>query len=1070
MLTSLCLRRSLPWLALLAPTGLLAQHIDPVTYDSLHYRHIGPEGNRASAVVGEPGNPMVAYIGAASGGVFKTADGGVTWTPVFDDQPALAIGALAVAPSAPNVIWAGTGETFIIRPPTSPGNGIYRSTDAGTTWTHMGLDQSGHIGRILVHPRNPDVVYACALGHGYGPQEDRGVYRTTDGGRSWSRVLFVDANTGCSDLAMDATDPNVILAGMWQLDIKPWNLKSGGPSSGVFVTHDGGDTWARLAGNGLPKTGTAVGKVAVAIAPSDPTRMYALFEQADPTLYGSSDGGKSWHVISRNHDMAERAPYYTRFVVSPDDADLLYFVSVKFSVSKDGGTTLVGGFGAGGDNHDVWIDPQNPERYMVAHDGGASITLNRGKSYRQIVLPIAQMYHVFTDNRVPYFVYGNRQDGYSYRGPSNSRASGGITEGLWHSFGGCESGFGIPDTVSNTIFWSGCYDAGLQRYDLTTGQTREVRVWPEAGYGWTPADLKYRWDWTMPIAISPHDPNRVYVGSQYVHMTTDGGNSWTEISPDLTTNDKSHQQSSGGVSVDNLMTFDGSVLHALAESPVEAGVLWAGSSDGLVHVTRDGGGTWTNVTANIKGLQRWGKVRQITPSRYDAGAAYVVIDRHELADFDPYVYKATDYGRVWKRIDAGIPRSVLSYTHTVAEDPVRRGMLFVGTENGLYFTLDDGINWQPLQLNLPHAPVSWITVQPHFGDLVVATYGRGFWILDDLTALRSLDADVLRQALHLFPPRPAYRFRAVQETPSAPSFVVGENPQYGANVDYYVPRHPADSTTADSAESASATITVFTAAGDTVRSFTGPAHAGVNRAWWDLRYAPARQPRLRTAPPGRPWVPLNKDGWRPIVVWDLDLSTRGPLAAPGTYTVRVAVQGDTATGSVEVRKDPHSAGTEQDTDAQLALALELRADLNRTVDMINRIEWVKKQLADVRGVLRDSSTVKDAGVAKGLLDAANAVEDSGVAVAAALFDVNLTGAREDSFRAPMRLYGRLAALLSDVAESSADFPPTTQQRAVHDVLHARLDDAERAFQAWVGGSLATFRTRIRALNLPDVVP
>jgi photosystem II stability/assembly factor-like uncharacterized protein len=1068
-----CVRRSLPWFVLLSPAGLLAQQIDPAIYDSLQYRHVGPEGNRASAVVGEPGNPMVAYIGAASGGVFKTADGGVTWKPVFDDQPALAIGALAVAPSAPNVVWAGTGETFIIRPPTSPGNGIYRSTDAGESWTHMGLEQSGHIGRILVHPRNPDIVYACALGHAYGPQEDRGVYRTTDGGKTWTRVLFVDVNTGCSDLSMDATDPNVIFAGMWQLDIKPWNLNSGGPGSGVFVTRDGGDTWTRLAGHGLPKEGTAVGKVAVAVAPSDPDRVYALIEQADPTLYGSSDGGKSWHVITRNHDIAERAPYYTRFAVSPDDADRLYFVSVRFSVSKDGGATLTSGFGAGGDNHDIWIDPRNPDRYMVAHDGGASITLNRGKTYRQVVLPIAQMYHVFTDNRVPYYVYGNRQDGYSYRGPSNSRASGGITEGMWHSYGGCESGFGVPDTVSNTIVWSGCYDAGLQRYDLMTGQAREVRPWPEAGYGWTPADLKYRWDWTVPIMISPFDPNRVYVGSQYVHMTTDGGNSWKVISPDLTTNDKSHQQSSGGVAVDNLMTFDGSVLDALAESPVEQGVLWAGSSDGLVHVTRDGGGTWADVTANIKNLQPWGKVRQITPSHYDAGTAYVVIDRHELADFDPYVYKATEYGRRWTRIDGGIPRSILSYAHTVAEDPVRRGMLFVGTENALCFSLDDGAHWQPLQLNLPHAPVSWITVQPHFGDLVVATYGRGIWILDDLTSLRSLDAAVLQTPLHLFSPRPAYRFRSIHETVSAPSFVVGENPRYGANIDYYAASGHGDHATAapaDSTASPSAAITILSSAGDTIRSFKGSAHPGVNRVWWDLRYAPVRQAHLRTSPPGRPWVPLNKNGWRPIVPWDLDLSTRGPLAVPGTYTVRVTLARDTVTGTVVVRKDPHSAGSEQDVRAQATLALELRADLNRTVDMINRIEWVKKQLTDVRAVLQDSSTDTGNVPVKDLLDAAKGVEDSAVAVERALYDVNLTGAREDSFRAPMRLYGRLAALLSDVAENSADFPPTTQQQEVHDVLHARLDDAARAFQSWVDGTLAAFRARIRAANLPDVVP
>jgi len=1049
----------------LVPSQLQGQQLDPARYASLRFRHLGPEGNRASAVTGEPGNPMVAYIGAASGGVWKTADGGVTWEPTFDDQPAQAIGALAVAPSAPNVVWAGTGETFIIRPPTSPGNGIYKSTDAGKTWHHRGLDASGHIGRIVVHPRNPDVVYACALGHGYGPQEERGVYRTADGGATWARVLFVDPNTGCADLSMDATDPDVLVAGMWQLEIKPWNLNSGGPGSGVFLTRDGGTTWTRLAGNGLPKAGSAVGKVAVAIAPSDPDRIYALLEQADPTLYRSDDGGAHWRVVTRNHDIAERAPYYTRFAVSPDDANRLYFVSVRFSVSKDGGATLESGYGAGGDNHDVWIDPLDPDRYMVAHDGGVSITLNRGASYRRIVLPIAQMYHVFTDTRVPYYVYGNRQDGYSYRGPSNTRAGGAITEGYWHSYGGCESGFGVPDTVSNTIVWSGCYDGGLQRYDLTTGQAREVRVWPEAGYGWAPAGLRYRWNWTFPIAISPHDPNRVYVGSQYVHVTTDGGQSWQEISPDLTTNDTTRQRSSGGVAVDNLMTFDAPVLHSLAESPLEAGVLWAGSGDGLVHVTRDAGATWVNVTANIRGLAPSGNVTAIVPSRHDAGTAYVVVDRHEMADFDPYVYKATAYGRTWQRIDAGIPRSVLSYAHTVAEDPVLRGMLFVGTENALYMTLDDGAHWQALQLNLPHAPVSWITVQPHFGDLVLSTYGRGIWILDDLTPLRGLTPEVLAEPLHLFTPRPAYRFREVHNVASAPSFSTGQNPRYGANLDYHIPGDPGDT-----AGTRSARFTVLAASGDTVRTFTGPARPGLNRAWWDLRHAPAREPRLRTSPPGRDWVRLNDDGWRRLVVWDLDLSTRGPLASPGTYTVHISVGDASDSSAVEVRKDPYSTGSDEDVRAQVALALALRDDLSRTADLINRIEWIRVQLRTIREVLQDRSTVKDETTARALVDAVRSTEQSAIDVAGALFDVNLTGAREDSFRAPMQLYGRLAALLSDVAENGADFPPTAQQVAVHDALRTQLDHAAQVFSTWLEHDLADLRTRLRDASLPDVVP
>jgi photosystem II stability/assembly factor-like uncharacterized protein len=748
------------------------QQLDTTLYAQLRYRFIGPEGNRASAVVGEPGNSMVAYVGAASGGVWKTSDGGVNWEPVFDKESAQAIGALAISQSQPDIVWAGTGETFFIRPMTSLGDGIYRSTDAGKHWQRMGLERTGRIGRIVIDPHDPNRVFACALGHAFGPQPERGVFRTTDGGKTWERVLFVDANTGCADLSMDAHDSQTLFAGMWQLEAHTWDLNSGGPGSGVFVSHDGGTTWQRLAGHGLPATSHPVGKVAVQVAPSDPRRVYALIEDTDPTFYRSDDGGETWKLVNRQHDMAERAPYYVRFAISPDDEDVIYFVSVKFSTSKDGGATLESGFRGGGDNHDVWVDPQNSDRFMIANDGGATITLNRGKSFERVVLPIAQMYHVYTDTKIPYFVYGNRQDGGSYRIPSNS-LEGAITVGMFHSVGGCESGFGIPDTVNNAVVWSGCYDGGLERYDERTGHARNVRVWPEAGYGWKPVDTKYRWNWTFPIAISPQDHDKVYVGSQVVHLTTDGGASWTVISPDLTRNDTTHEQSSGGTTTDNLMTWDGATLYAIAESPLAAGLIWAGSNDGLVHLTRDGGKTWTDVTVNIPKLPPWGKISNIEPSHFDAGTAYISVDLHEQADFTPYIYKTTDYGKSWKKVSDGIPVVAdFSYVHMVAEDPVRKGMLYAGTDNAVYFTLDDGVNWHSLQLNLPHAPAAWLTVQPRFSDLVVGSHGRGFWILDDVTPLRALSTDVLESQAHLFAPRPAYRFRMIRSTSSDPNSAV----------------------------------------------------------------------------------------------------------------------------------------------------------------------------------------------------------------------------------------------------------------------------------------------------------
>lgn len=1089
------------------PLSGAAQQVDTTVWTRLHYRFVGPEGNRAIAIIGEPGNPLVAYVGAASGGVWKTEDGGVHWRAVFDSEPSQAIGALAMAPSAHNVLWAGTGETFFIRSMTALGNGVYRSTDAGRSWQHMGLDSTGRIGRIVIDPLNPDVVLVCALGRAHGPAQQRGVYRTADGGRTWARVLFVDPNTGCSDLAIDPGDPNTLFAGMWQFEVKTWHLQSGGPGSGLWVSRDGGVTWKRLAGRGLPAANHVLGKVAVAVAPSNPNTIYALLEDQDPTLYRSDDRGVNWRVVSRNHDMAERAPYYVRFAVAPDDEDRLYFVSVRFSMSRDGGQSLTRvGFNAGGDNHDMWIDPSNPDRMMIAHDGGASITLTGGKQWTRIVLPIAQMYHVHTDTRVPYNLYGNRQDGSSYRMPSRG-AGGALNEGQWGHVGGCESGFAIPDTVDNNTVWSGCYDGGLEIYDVRTDHARNVRVWPEAGYGWRPADMKYRWNWTFPIAISPHDHTRVYVGSQVVHVTKDAGSSWQVISPDLTRNDTTHQQSSGGVTTDNLYTFDGATLFALAESPVKAGVLWAGSNDGLVHVSTDGGAHWTNVAGNIPKLSPWAKIVNIEPSHFDAGTAYLAADLHELDDLNPYIYKTTDYGKTWRLISASLPRSLLSFVHVVREDPARRGLLFAGTDNGVYVTLDDGANWLPLQTNLPHAPVSWLTVQPHFRDLVVSTYGRGFYIMDDISPLEQLDAAALASRTMLFVPPPAYRLRDQQGVTNAPnSAIQTENAPAGVVLTYFISPALADTTTGGGPPPAGgaapsnpicptptpatpggspgdstrrplkpARIVILDGQGDTVRVLQGERKSGLNRVCWDLRYAAPTTPRLRTPPPGKTWVRVGADGTRPLVTWDLDLSLRGPLVVPGTYTVRLAVTTAdstappvTASQSVAVLKDPNTTGTDADVQAQGKLARTIRGEQDSVARMINRLEWVRKQVRDLAAQLRDSALVTDSA-AKRLAALADTLERRIIRVEAGLFDVNLTGAREDAFRNPMQLYGRLAALQSDMAENGADFAPTTQQLAVHDVLAQRLAELSTRFAELMTKTVPQFGAELRRTPLRDVI-
>lgn len=1037
LLSYFCLHTTTAW-----------SQVDSTLFKNLTFRFIGPEGNRAIAIAGVPGDPMVNYIGAASGGLWKTMDGGINWNPIFDGQEVSSIGSVALAPSNPNIVWVGTGETFVIRPAHAMGDGIYKSEDAGKTWKRMGLEKTGRIGRVIVHPTNPDIVYAAALGHTYGPQQERGVYKTTDGGKTWKQILFIDEHTGAAELAIDPKNPDRLLVGMWSIHINTWGLNSGGPGGGVYRTTDGGNSWEALSNYGLPGgKDQPVGKTAVAIAPSQPDVVYALFEIDSPALYRSEDFGNTWTLQTRNHDIAERAPYYTRMAVSPSDPDEIYFASVKFSTSTDAGKTISGGYAAGGDNHDIWLDPTNADRMMVAHDGCASITLNHGVSFQRIVLPIAQMYHAAVDDKIPYNVYGNRQDGYSYKGPSNS-LQGYIPLGLWDGVGGCESGFAQPDPFDNDIVWSGCYDGGLQRYNARTGHARDVRVWPEAGYGWEPGKLKYRWHWNFPLAFSPHTPHRVYVGSQFVHKSDDDGQSWQVISPDLTLNDKTHQQNSGGVAIDNLMTCDGATLFSIAESKLEPGHIWTGSNDGQVHLTQNGGETWTNVTQNIPDLPQWGTIANIEPSRFKKGTAYISVDLHQMGDFDPYVYKTSDYGESWKLVSGTVPKSVHSFAHVIKEDPKREGMLYLGVDNGLYVSTNDGKNWMRLRNNLPPAPVYWLEIQERFDDLVVGTYGRGYYILDNISPLREYDMDAQGKDAHLFSIRPSYRFQEKQSIKTdGPSLNSGTNPAYGADINYFLK----DST------DQKVEIQILTSNDEIVRTLQGKNDAGIHRVMWDLRYEPTYKPKLQSTPPGRPWVQLNGEGWRPLVTWDLDLmrGQYGPRVVPDTYKVKLIV-GETAyVREVKVLKDPSTEGTLEDIKKQVAFSLELRDAINLAVTMINDIESIRAELNEIIPQLRNKNDKKKAEQLQSMAEA----------IAASLYDIHLTGAREDAFRSPMKLYGRLSALASDITGNGVDFRPTDQQGEVYSIFNKRLKDVDDKFKTFMNVEVNNFNSQLKKSEL-----
>jgi photosystem II stability/assembly factor-like uncharacterized protein len=760
--------------------GVHTQSGESDPFQALQYRHIGPPGNRINAVAGVPGDPTIIYAGTPSGGIFKSIDGGLHWQPTFDDQIVASIGALAVARSDPSVVWAGTGDPNI-RPNIEIGNGVYRSTDAGKTWTHMGLDQTGRIGRIVIDPRNPSTVFVAAMGHCYGPQQERGVFRTRDSGMTWERVLFVDENTGAIDVTIDPTNPRILFAATWQLAIHPWFSENGGPGSGIYESHDGGTTWTSLTGrHGL--AAAPLGRTSLAIAPSNPKRIYALAETADQgNLWRSDDGGESWTVASRNAAINRRARYFSRLGVLPDNPNEVYFLAQALYLSLDGGATakiIPENFP---DHHDIWFDPLNPNRIILANDRYVNISTTRGRSWFHVSLPNAQINRVATDRRIPYNVYGSRQDGPAYRGPSNSLVQGSgvptlengtglIPPDFWEWTIGAESGWALPDRADDNVVWASSAN-NVQHIDMRTGMMMGTGPWPAGregpaggesgageggGRGGPVADRPFRRNWTIPLAMSPQDPRKIYAGSQFVHESADGGRTWAVISPDLTTNDKTKQHIPPGLWPE---TQDvPSTLIAIEESPIEPGVIWTGSNDGVVSLTRDGGKNWTNVTGNIPNLGSWGFVNSIAPSRHGLGAAYVTVDRHRATDTATYVFKTEDYGGTWKAIGSGIPKSVFAYARVVREDPRRSKMLYLGTENGLYVSFDDGAAWRPLQNNLPHTPIAWLVVQEDFDDLVVATWGRGIWILDDIAALQQLTPNVLTARAHLFDLRPAYLF------------------------------------------------------------------------------------------------------------------------------------------------------------------------------------------------------------------------------------------------------------------------------------------------------------------------
>ncbi len=1045
-------------LSILLPVGAAEPKGGPEAFKRLEFRSIGPaSGGRVARVCGVPGDPLTYYAATAAGGIWKSADGGIHWNPVFDDQPIATMGAVAVAPSDPSIVYAGSGEANI-RGNVEVGNGIYRSTDAGKTWKHV-WKQEGQIGRIVVHPQNADVAYAAVLGHAFGPNPERGLYRTTDGGKSWQQVLKKDADTGAIDVVLDAASPKVIFAALWQTRRKPWEMTSGGPGSGLYVSRDGGDTWKQLKGGDADKDAPGKGlpegiwgRIGLAVAPSDSRRVYALIEAEKGGLYRSDDGGDSWSLATDHHALRQRSWYFSTITVDPKNPDVVYCPQVRLQRSIDGGKSFTPVKKTHhGDHHDLWIDPQDPRRMIDANDGGIDVSTNGGETWYAPPLPLAQFYHIAADTRVPYRVMGTMQDIGTASGPTNSLSSAGITLGDWHPVGGGETGYVAPDPADPDIIFAGEYGGYLSRYDERTRQARNVSIYPTNPSGHGGEDLLYRFQWTAPLLISPHGSHIVYHAANVLFRSIDGGKSWTPISPDLTRNDKAKQKWSGGpITGDNTGVEYYDTIFAIAESPRQQGLLWAGSDDGLIHVSRDAGKTWEEVGKNIKGLPEWGTVVCIEPSPFDAATAYVVADNHRLDDMKPYLFKTADFGKSWQALAAELPQDI--YLHAVREDPKRKGLLYLGTERGVSFSTNDGGSWQALKLNLPTVAVQDLIVKKD--DLVLGTNGRSVWIFDDLTPIRMFTDESAKAEALILPTQPAIRWRYHSPLFPPRDGSTGANPPAGAVIHYFLKGKPKGEVILEVLDRQGEVIAELSSKPEPsdfpVGDPDGPekpkeaelkAEAGLHRAVWNLRTKGPE--RIKGA---------KLDGGS---------VEEGPMANPGVYTLRLTADGKKAEGRVEVRLDPRVETNDRELEEHFRFALEVRDTISKLAGDVNRLRSVRKQLADRNALVKDEKGTAD--LVKGsqtLIDKLDALEKKfHNPTALVAYDILAQ-------KGGAQLYSQLA-VLSDFCDDS-DGPVTQGLREVFAEQKKRLTGHEAELDALFKGDLARLNEQAKKLDLPVV--
>ena len=1006
--------------------------LDTTSLSALEWRNIGPNrGGRSLGIAGSPSRPFEYYFGATGGGLWKTMDGGITWKPVTDGQiTSSSIGAVAVAESNPDIVYIGGGETQL-RGSITQGDGVYKSTDAGKTWKHLGLEETQAIARIRVHPTNPDLVYVAALGHPYGDNEQRGVFRSKDGGETWEKVLYVSPKAGAADLIIDRTNPQVLYASTWQVYRKAWKMWGGGPFSGLYKSTDGGDTWTELTENpGMPEG--PIGKIGVTVSPVNPQRVFAIVEANEGGVFRSDDGGATWTRTNDERKLRQRNFYYSRIYADTKDADVVYGLNTRLFKSTDAGVTFdeLENQPPHGDQHDLWIAPDDPTRLANANDGGGNISINGGRTWTEQDYPTTQLYHVTTTSDFPYHVCGAQQDNSTVCVPSEGwehMQARGPGHGWYYAVGGGESGYITQSPTDPDVFYAGSQGALLTRYNRATGQIRDIQVYPRFFSGEPASALPERWQWTFPIVFSPLEPNTLYTASQHVWRTTDDGQSWEKISPDLTLADPETLGPTGGLIT---MDMNGPEIYAtvfaLVPSAHDAQTLWAGSDDGLVHITRDGGRSWQNITP--KDMPKFTRVSIIDESRHRPGTAYVAGNRYQVDDRAPYVWKTHDYGQTWTPITDGIAPG--HFARVVREDPVRQGLLFLGTEHGVYVSMDDGAHWQSLQMQLPDTPIRDLVIEDH--DVVLGTHGRGFWILDDIQPLREWSPEIASAPVHLFEPHEAVR--GVEEA-----------------VIQYSLAAPADSVTID----------ILDAQGQLVRSFHGvpedsaaanradeededtgddgpnpPAEAGLNRFTWDLRY------------PGA--VVFDS-----MIIWSAR-PERGPMAPPGLYQVRLTAGGQTQMRDFEVKMDPRLEGvTPADLQAQFELAMKIRDRVSAANEGVIRIRELRSQVNERLASTEDPELQRDA---QALLAKLTTVEE-------ALYQTkNRSG--QDPLNFPIRLNNRLASLQRSV--ETGDARPTDAAHRVLDELSAELDQHLASLEGVVAGDLAAFNTMLARRSLEPI--